>query len=141
MEQVKRRVFFSFHYKRDSWRVQQIKNMGVVEGQKICSPNEWEKVKKNNDNGIKKWINEQMRYKSCVIVLIGQETYGRKWINYEIEKAYNDGKGLFGVYIHHLKDKDSKIDKMGRNPFDYFSLDKEPLSKLLKPIIHLIIAA
>lgn len=53
-----RNVFFSFHYKNDSWRVQQIINMGIVDGQKICNPNEWETIKRRSDDAIQKWIDE-----------------------------------------------------------------------------------
>ena len=49
-----------------------------------------------------------MRDKSCVIVLIGKKTAKRKWIRYEIKKAWKDGKGVVGIYIHNLKDKDGK---------------------------------
>ena len=28
----KRRVFYSFYYKEDSWRASQVRNIGVVEG-------------------------------------------------------------------------------------------------------------
>ena len=44
-----KKVFYSFHYALDSWRIQQIRNMGVVENQKICEPNEWEEVKRKGD--------------------------------------------------------------------------------------------
>ena len=114
-----RKVFFSFHYDRDNWRVAQIKNMGVVEGQKICNSNEWEK----GDVAIKKWIDENMFGCSCIIVLIGNQTADRKWVNYEIIKAWNEGKALMGIYIHNLKDRFSNTDRKGNNPFDYICLD------------------
>jgi hypothetical protein len=34
---VAKSVFFSFYYDRDAWRVQQIINMGAVEGQPILN--------------------------------------------------------------------------------------------------------
>ncbi len=43
-----------------------------------------------------------------MVVLIGQNTAGRKWINYEIRKGWKDKKGMFGIYIHNLEDKDGK---------------------------------
>lgn len=116
---MKRQVFYSFHYERDNWRVQQVINMGVVEGSKILSSNDWEEVKKKGDDSIKKWIDGELEYRSCVIVLIGQETYSRKWIKYEIEQAHKNGKGLLGIYIHNLKDRYGKTDIKGINPFTY----------------------
>jgi hypothetical protein len=128
-----RKVFHSFHYQRDSWRVQQVKNMGVVEGQPLLSSNQWEEIKKGGDATIKKWVNEQMSKKSCVVVLIGSQTAGRKWVKYEIEKGWNDGKGVVGVYIHNLGDSAGNTDYKGRNPFADFTLkDGKKLSDVVR---------
>ena len=59
-----------------------------------------------------------MKYKSCVVVLVGSETASRKWVDYEIRKAWNEGKGIFGVYIHNLKDSRTGTCRKGANPFD-----------------------
>ena len=40
----------------------------------------WEEVKRKGDDNIKKWINDQLKYRSCTIVLIGEETSERKWV-------------------------------------------------------------
>ncbi|MDR3177905.1 MAG: TIR domain-containing protein [Campylobacteraceae bacterium] len=37
---MKRQVFYSFHYEKDVWRVQQIRNMGVVDGTEELSANQ-----------------------------------------------------------------------------------------------------
>ena len=100
-----RRVFFSFHYKPDNWRAAQIRNSGVVEGDRPVTDNEWESITRLGDAAIQRWIDAQLYGKSCLIVLIGSYTANRKWINYEIAKAWNDGKGVLGIYIHNLKDQ------------------------------------
>jgi hypothetical protein len=102
---MKRQVFYSFHYKNDVRRVSQVRNIGALEDNKPVSDNEWEEVKRKGDDNIKKWINDNMNYRSCVIVMVGEETANRKWVKYEIEKAWNDGKGVLGIYIHNLKDQ------------------------------------
>ena len=58
-----------------------------------------------------------MRGKSCIVVLVGSNTAGRKWINHEIIKGWDDGKGVVGIYIHGLKNKDGKVSTKGSNPF------------------------
>jgi hypothetical protein len=103
-------------------RVQQVRNIGVIEDNAPVSANEWEEIKKSGDNAVKKWIDNAMSYRSCVIVLIGSETANRPWVKYEIEKAWNTGKGLFGIYIHNLKDPRTGICKQGENPFDQFTV-------------------
>lgn len=68
------------------------------------------------------------------MVLIGKETAGRKWIKYEIEKSWNDGKGLLGIYIHNLKDSSGNTTTQGANPFDDFTMKKDSskLSSIVK---------
>ncbi len=118
----KRQIFYSFHYLPDAWRVQQIRHMHVIDGNASVSPNEWEAVKAKGSAGIEKWIDNAMSSRSCVIVLIGAETAGRKWIKYEIEKAWNSkNKGLFGIYIHNLGDSTGKTVSKGKNPFAEYS--------------------
>lgn len=100
-----------------------IRNMGVVEGNLLASPNEWETVKRGGEKSISKWIDDNMKYRSCVIVLIGEDTANRKWVRYEIRKAWNDGKGIFGIYIHNLKDLNKGTCRKGTNPFKLFTFD------------------
>jgi len=38
---VKRQVFYSFHYDNDVFRVQQIRNIGMLEENTPVSVNEW----------------------------------------------------------------------------------------------------
>lgn len=117
-----RKVFYSFHYQPDNWRASQVRQMGVIEGDAPVSDNDWEKVTKGGDEAIKKWIDGQMSGKSCAVVLIGAGTAGRKWINHEIAKAWNDNKGVFGIYIHNLKNSDQDQSTKGGNPFDHITL-------------------
>ena len=127
-----RRAFFSFHYKADNWRASQIRNMGVIEGNRPVSDNDWEEIKRGGDEAIKRWIDGQMKGKSVVIVLIGSRTAGRKWIKYEIKRGWELGKGVLGIYIHNLKDKEGNQSTKGRNPFDDLTLDGKKLSEIVK---------
>ena len=129
-----RQVFYSFHYKNDVMRVSQIRNIGALEDNKPVSANDWEEVKRKGDDNIKRWIDDNMKYRSCVIVLVGEETANRKWVRYEIEKAWKDGKGLLGIYIHNLKDPNTGKCSQGKNPFSSFTLkqSRKPLSDVVK---------
>jgi hypothetical protein len=127
-----KKVFFSFQFKKDHWRAGQVRNIGTIEGNSEVSDNKWEQIKEEGDNAIKKWINDNMYGRSCLVVLIGNGTANRKWINYEIEKAWKDGKGVVGIYIHKLKNSDSEQDIQGNNPFDYIYHDGKKLSTIVK---------
>lgn len=121
---MKRQVFFSFHYAEDIWRVSKVRNMGLVEGQDLFSDNGWEKVRLKSESAIKAWIDSEMKMRSCVIVLIGNKTASRKWVQYEIEQAWKLGKGLVGIYIHNLANSVGEQAEKGHNPFDDFCIDK-----------------
>lgn len=133
-EKMTRRVFYSFHYEPDNWRVSQVRNIGAIEGNKPASDNDWETVKKGGDKAIEKWIADQMNGRSCVVVLIGSETAGRKWINHEIVKGWDANKGLLGIRIHNLKNKDGKTCAKGGNPFDHIT--HGPTRKKLSSIVE-----
>ncbi len=113
-----RRVFFSFHYDADSWRAAQVRKMGMVDGNAPVSDNAWETVKRGGKPAIKQWIANQMRGRTCTVVLIGSNTAGRPWINHEIIESWNKGMGVVGIYIHGLKDQDERTASKGRNPFN-----------------------
>ena len=129
---VKRRVFYSFHYAQDAWRASQVRNIGVVEGNRPTTSNDWESIKAGKAPAIKAWIDRQMRGRSCVVVLAGSRTAGRKWINYEIEKAWNDGKGVVGIHVHGLQDQWERTSTKGRNPFDTFRIGGKALSSIVR---------
>lgn len=127
---MKRQVFYSFHYDNDVFRVQQIRNIGVIEDNKPVAVNAWEEIRNKGTASIEKWIDENMKYRSCVVVLVGEETSNRPWVQYEIKKAWEDGKGLVGVYIHNLKCPRNGTCNKGPNPFEQFTFQNP---KLFRP--------
>ena len=127
-----KKAFYSFHYQPDGWRVSQVRNMGVVEDNPPASDHEWEEVKKGGDPAIKRWIDGQMSGRNCAVVLIGEGTAGRKWINYEITKAWEDGKGVLGIYIHNLKNRDGLTSKQGGNPFAGITVNGKMLYNIVQ---------
>jgi hypothetical protein len=120
---VKIPVFYSFHFANDVMRVQQIRNIGTIEGNSAVNANDWERLKRSGKAAVKKWIDENMKYKRCVIVLIGSETASRPWVKYEIERAWNQGKSIIGIHIHNIKCARNGVCRKGANPFDDFTLD------------------
>ena len=117
-----RKTFFSFHYALDCWRASQIKNSWVTQEDResagFFNSVEWEQVKKKQDSEIEKWIDGQLNGTSVTVVLIGSNTAGRKWINYEIVSSHKRGNGLLGIYVHNQKNSKGLTSTKGRNPFD-----------------------
>ena len=131
---TKRQVFYSFHYKPDCWRASTIRSIGAIEGNRPAPDNDWETITSSGDDAIKKWISEQMKYRSCTVVLVGNKTANRKWINHEIVKSWNNKMGVVGIYIHGIKNSQGYITEKGDNPFDYipYGNSGKKLSSIVK---------
>lgn len=130
---AKRNCFYSFHYIPDNWRAATVRQIGAIEGNSPTSDNNWEAIKKGGDAAITKWIADQMSGKSCIVVLVGAETAGRKWINHEIIKGWDDRKGVVGIHIHGLKDAAGNTATKGANPFASIGYGKS--GKMLSSIV------
>ncbi len=116
-------VFYSFHYSKDYWRVQQIMNMGLVEGQPLLNSQDWESIKRGGDIAIQNWIDKQMKYKSALVVLVGSQTATRRWVKYEIRKAWNEKRPIVGIRINELEDSSGYTDAQGADPFAQIKTD------------------
>ena len=120
-----RKVFFSFHFSSDFSRTQQVRNMNVLEGNSTVTANKWETIKQSGESAIKKWIDDNMKGKSCVVVLVGTNTADRKWVKYEIKKAWEAKKGVLAIYVNKLKDLNGCTSTKGDNPFNKVTIIEE----------------
>lgn len=138
-----RSVFFSFHYQRDIMRVQIVKRHYVTKGNYTAAGffdgSLEEKAKKEGDDVVKRLINNGLQGCSATCVLIGNQTYTRRWVDYEIFKSIEMGMGVFGIRIHQIPDarKVSHIsdgtDEWGQNPFNYLGYGRR--ERKLVPMI------
>lgn len=102
-----KRVFFSFHYENDINRANVIRNSWVIRGNKdagFIDKAEFEKIKRNGEKAIKNWIDNQLNGTSVTVVLIGQETLNRHFVQYEIIQSYNKGNPIIGVGLGNIRD-------------------------------------
>jgi hypothetical protein len=127
-----RHAFYSFHYQPDSWRASQVRNLGVVDGNKPAHDNDWETVKRGGDAAIERWIRDQMKGRSCTVVLVGSQTAKRKWIDFEITESWKAGMGVVAIHIHGLKNSSGQTSTKGQNPFDHFTLGQRRLADVVK---------
>src|SRR2546429_6884599 len=87
-----RKVFFSFHYQNDLWRVNVVRNSGLVDGISAAGFHDqsiWEETRKKGDEAVKK---------------------------YEIERSVARGNGILGIRINHIKGIDGLADPPGLIP-------------------------
>ncbi len=116
-----RKTFFSFHYERDAWRAANVRNSGVLSSDEeygFIDAADWEKIEREGDAAIKRWIQDQLKNTTVTVVLIGAETASREWVRYEIRESWKRGNAIVGVRINGIKDQDSKTDNLGVNPLD-----------------------
>lgn len=122
-----RKAFFSFYYKKDVVRANQVRNSWVTKDDKeaagFVDAAEFEEVEKGGDAAIKKWINNQLSGTSVTVVLIGSETNQRDYVKYELQKSYEKGNGMLGIYIHQCKDFSGKTATKGSNHFGEIGKD------------------
>lgn len=113
-----RQVYFSFHYD-DIWRVNQIRNSGLLFGDKSVGFSDrsiWEEAKEKNRAALRRLIQEGLSGTSVTAVLIGANTASRPWVIYEIEQSIERGNALLGIHIHKLRDRNGKVARKGRVP-------------------------
>ncbi|SRR5712692_4173509 len=122
-----RRVFFSFYYERDVWRAGQVRNSWVTKDRESAGfwdAAAWEEVQRKGPGAVEKWIDDQLTGTSVTVVLIGAETSTRPYVGYEIKQSYTKGNGMLGIYIHNMKDVNSRTDTKGNNPFANWQIEQ-----------------
>lgn len=118
-----RRVFFSFHYGRDIWRANVVRNSWVTQDRKSAGffdGSLHEAAKTKSPERLKAMIRAQLRGTSCTVVLIGSQTAScasRPYVRFEIAESKDCGNALIGIRVHRIKDARGATDRPGANPF------------------------
>jgi hypothetical protein len=117
-----RRVFFAFHYKDVAeFRANAVRNHNIVkqEDAEYFDASLWEEEKKSGEAAVKRMVNGAVERTTVTAVLIGSETWARRWVRYEIMKSLNRGNLLLGIHINSIRGKDGLTKANGPNPFEY----------------------
>ncbi|MGE3986727.1 TIR domain-containing protein [Pseudorhodoplanes sp.] len=129
---VKRKVFFSFHYK-DIIRVNNIRMAWNIDHpdrdikRNFYDKSLWESAETKGREALKSLIRNGMKGSSTVCVLIGSETWDRPFVKYEIARSLVESKGLFAVHINGLNHHHRKApDPFGFNPLHLMGVYKAP---------------
>lgn len=113
------RTFFSFHYQRDIWRVNIVRNSNMIDGAAAAGWHDaslWEEAKRKGDAAIKRMIDQALERTTATVVCIGAQTANRTYVDYEILKSKERGNFIIGVRINHLKDRFGQADTRGPTP-------------------------
>src|SRR5580693_5388677 len=89
---VKRKAYFAFHFD-DIMRVNNVRNAWKITHpdaaihRSFYDSSLWESKKSEGDEAIKRLIREGVEYASAVCVLVGTETWSRRWVKYEMARS------------------------------------------------------
>ena len=124
----KRRVFFSFHYQNDVWRVNQVRQSwrynheDTRESEGFFDGSIWESSKRTGPESLKSLIREGIKNTSVTCILAGSQTYERRWVRYEIARSVVKKNGLLTVRIDRMRNQQGSVSNEGPNPLDYMGV-------------------
>ena len=124
----RRRVFFSFHYAdvfvcnqiRNSWRFAPTSQDRGAEG--FFDGSLWESKKLSGDESLKSLIRDGLQNTSVTVVLVGEHTWARRWVRYEIARSVIKGNGLLAVKMDGMRFNNHRSSQPGPNPLDYMGV-------------------
>lgn len=122
-----KRVFFSFYYQDViDFRANVVRQHWLTkpdrEAAGFFDASIWGNAELSGDVGIKRVINSGLDGTSVTCVLIGSETYGRRWVRYEVMKSFRKGNALLSVHINSIKGRDQRTKPSGPNPLNYLGV-------------------
>ena len=121
-----KRVYFAFHYQDViDFRANVVRKHNFIGGVKAAGYYDhsiWEEARNTNPLALKRLINSELKGTSVTAVLIGSQTWGRRWVRYEIFKSIEQGNSILGIHINSIAGKDTKTKLLGPNPFENLGL-------------------
>lgn len=85
-----------------------VRNRWVTYGNQMLSGiidhAEFEKIERQGDVAIKRWIDNQLNNTTATVVLIGADTLNRRYVQYEICESIKRRNAIIGVYINNVRD-------------------------------------
>jgi hypothetical protein len=122
-----KRVYFAFHYQDViDFRANVVRNHNFLDGVEAAGYYDhsiWEEAKKTSPMALKRLINGELQNSTVTAVLIGTDTWARRWVRYEIMKSIERGNKVIGVHINAIKGKDQLTKIAGPNPFANLGLE------------------
>ena len=105
---MKRRHVFISHHHADDAKVDQLTDLlrrrdnDVRNSSVRMKPANQRRMDEGRvkDETIRRLLRMKISWATTVVVLIGNETHSRPWVNWEIEEAKRQGKRIVGVYAY-----------------------------------------
>jgi hypothetical protein len=115
-----KRVYFAFDYEDVAdFRANVVRKhnfTGGVEKAGYFDASIWEEAKKKDPAALRRLINAELENTSVTVLLIGDRTWVRRWVRYEMFKSIERGNHLVGIHINSINGKDGLNKELGANP-------------------------
>ncbi len=106
-EESKRRHLFISHHHQDDSEISKLTNLLSGRGYDVrnssvrMKPENQRRMEENrvSDKVIERVLRMKISWAGTVVVLIGKDTHSRPWVNWEIDKANEQGKRIVGVFV------------------------------------------
>ena len=126
----KRKVYFSFHFD-DIMRVNNVRQAWKIDHpdaptmRSFYDSSLWESRQLESPECLKRLIREGVEHTSAICVLVGSQTWARRWVRYEIARAVIDGRGLVSVHLNNIRHHITKqANLLGQNPLACMAVGK-----------------
>jgi hypothetical protein len=134
-----KRVYFAFDYEDVAdFRANVVRKHNFAEGVEAAGyfdSSIWEESKKKDDATLKRLIDGALNNTSVTAVLIGSDTYARRWVRYEIIKSVQRGNRVLGIHINGIAGKNTGTKAPGANPLEHLGLEISSDGKTGSPVV------
>jgi len=112
------RVFFIFHYEKELWRAQIVKQTWLSQGGEALDF--WDKATwhqaRSNERHLE-LIDTAIDNAHVTAVLIAQGTSDQGYVQYAVRKSHQKCKGLLAIYFHNIPDEQGSKAPIGNARF------------------------
>ena len=116
-----RRCFFIFDYDNDFARAKQIADYGIVAASAPAGFDDkarWDAAFREGPDAVHRLIDDALRGTSATVVLIGEHTAEREYVDYAIERSIERHNGIVGIFIDDLTDETGAPGARGPAPYE-----------------------
>src|SRR5437899_7053372 len=122
-----KRVYFAFHYQDViDFRSNVVRKHNFTEGVESAGYYDhsvWEEAKNTSPLALKRLIDAELENTTVTVILIGSDTWARRWVRYEIFQSIKRSNQVLGIHINSIKGKDGKTKPLGPNPFNNLAFE------------------
>lgn len=134
-----KKVYFAFDYEDVAdFRANVVRKHNFAEGVETAGyfdASIWEEAKKKDPAALKRLIDGALNNTTVTAVLIGSDTYARRWVRYEIMRSVQSGNLVLGIHINSIAGKDTKTKPFGANPLEHLGLQISTDGKKGSPVV------